>query len=85
MKARRRSTKGPALSRKSRQALDRFERFAAATIAQLERGEPMVVFLHVARGVDDCPKGPPPASGSSLYVSFQSQMIKGPPYYVQES
>jgi len=71
------------LSAKSRTSLARFKRFAAETIRQLEKGEHMVVFLHVARGVDDCPKGPPP--GGDLYVSFRSQMIKGPPYNVAES
>ena len=78
MKARSRPAKGPAASRQSRRALDKFKAFAAAAIRDLERGERMVVYLHVARGVDPCPKGPPP--GGDLYVSFQSQMIKGPPY-----
>jgi len=78
MNARSRSSKAPAASKASRRALDKFKRFAAATIRDLEKGERMVVYLHVARGVDPCPKGPPPSG--DLYVSFQSQMIKGPPY-----
>ena len=78
MKARSRPTNGPAASKSSRRALEKFKIFAADTIRQLESGEHMKVFLHVARGVDPCPKGPPPPG--DLYVSFQSQMIKGPPY-----
>ncbi len=83
MKASRRPATGTAPSKSSRQALAEFKRFAAATIKELENGDRMVVFLHVARGVDPCPKGPPPFGNT--YVSFQSQMIKGPPYSVAES
>lgn len=78
MKASSSSAKGSAASKSSQRALEKFKSFAAATIRDLERGERMVVFLHVARGVDPCPKGPPPSGNT--YVSFQSQMIKGPPY-----
>jgi hypothetical protein len=83
MKAPRSSANRLAAGKNSQQALAKFKKFAAATIKQLESGDRMVVFLHVARGVDPCPKGPPPSG--NLYVSFQSQMIKGPPFSVNES